>query len=81
MMQGLPEDYYQNYAKAISAVTKEDVMRVAKKYVDLNHLAIVVVGDRASVQAPLKATGIAPITLLDSDGNPVADAGSNKQDR
>jgi zinc protease len=71
-VQGLPDDYYQNYAKNVSAVTKEDLARVAKQYIDLNHLAIVIVGDRASVEAPLKATGIAPITLLDIEGNPAS---------
>ena len=49
-MQGLPEDYYQQYPKAVGAVTKEDVLRVAKKYVDVDHLAIVIVGDRASIE-------------------------------
>ena len=67
-LQGLPPDYYQNYAKAVRAVTKEDVLRVAKKYVDLEHLNIVIVGDRASIEAPLKATGIAPIVILDQEG-------------
>ena len=76
MVQGLPENYYQNYAKAVSAVTKEDLMRVANLYIDLNHLAIVIVGDRSAVEAALKATGIAPITILDTEGNPVAPAGS-----
>jgi zinc protease len=69
--QGLPDDYYQQYAKNVSAVTKEDVLRVAKRYIDLNHLAIVIVGDRSTVEASLKATGIAPITLIDIEGNPV----------
>jgi predicted Zn-dependent peptidase len=70
MVQGLPDDYYQQYAKNVSAVTKEDVLRVAKQYIDLNHLAIVIVGDRSEVEASLKATGIAPITNIDIEGNP-----------
>jgi zinc protease len=69
-IQGLPKDYYQQYAKAIAAVTVEDVVRVAKKYIDLDHLAIVVVGDRASIEAPLKGTNVAPIVSLDIEGNP-----------
>ena len=69
-VQNLPEDYYQTYAKNVSAVTKEDLLRVAKRYINLSNLAIVIVGDRASVEAPLKATGIAPITVLDIEGNP-----------
>jgi zinc protease len=68
--QGLPDDYFQQYAKNVSAVTKEDVLRVAKHYIDLNHLAIVIVGDRSQVEASLKATGIAPITYIDIEGNP-----------
>jgi zinc protease len=70
--QGLPDDYYQTYAKNVSAVTKEDLLRVAKRYIDLNHLAIVIVGDRAAVENSLKATGIAPITIIDIEGNPAA---------
>ena len=71
-VQNLPEDYYQTYAKNVSAVTKEDLLRVAKRYIDLPNLAIVIVGDRSVVEAGLKATNIAPITLLDVDGNPIA---------
>ena len=71
---GLPDNYYQNYAKAVSAVTKEDLTRVANLYIDLSHLAIVIVADRAAVEASLKATNIAPITILDLEGNPVGDS-------
>jgi hypothetical protein len=49
-------------------VKKEDVVRVAKQYIDMEHLTIVIVGDRASIEAPLRATGIAPITLTDIEG-------------
>jgi len=69
-VQNLPEDFYQQYDKNVSAITKEDVLRVAKQYIDLDHVAIVIVGDRTAVEAPLKATNVAPITLLDIDGNP-----------
>jgi predicted Zn-dependent peptidase len=69
-VQGLSDDYYQRYGRAVAAITREDVLRVAKTYVDVDHLAIVIVGDRASIEGPLKATGIAPITVLDDLGNP-----------
>jgi zinc protease len=68
--QGLPDDYYQRYASAIGPITADDVVRVARKYLDLDRLAIVIVGDRARIEAPLKATGVAPITLLDIEGSP-----------
>ena len=69
--QGLPDTYYQQYGAAVASVTKADVLRVAKQYIDLDHLNIVIVGDRASIEGPLKATGIAPIVVLDGEGNPV----------
>jgi zinc protease len=67
--QGLPDDYYQQYGKSINAVTKADLVRVAKQYIDLDHLSIVIVGDRAMIEGPLKATNIAPIVVLDIEGN------------
>ena len=67
-MQSLPDTYYQQYSKSIMAITADDVVRVAKKYVDLDHLAIVIVGDRKAIEAPLEATKIAPIAHLDIEG-------------
>jgi zinc protease len=71
-LQGLPETYFQQYGAMVAAVTKADVQRVAGKYLDLDHLAIVIVGDRASIEGPLKATGFGPIVHLDIDGKPAA---------
>jgi zinc protease len=67
--QSLPDTYYQEYASKISDIRKEDVLRVARQYIDLDHLSIVIVGDRATIEGPLKATGIAPIVLTDIEGN------------
>lgn len=52
-------------------MTREDLVRVARTNVDLRHLNIVIVGDRAVVEPQLRATGIAPIVPLDLDGRPV----------
>lgn len=67
-IQELPADYYLQYGKRIAAITKEDVVRVAKRYIDLDHLSIVIVGDRAATEASLQATGIAPIVPIEIDG-------------
>jgi len=69
--QDLPQTFYQDYPAKINAVTRDDLVRVARKYVDLQHLNIVIVGDRAVVEPLLQATGIAPIVLLDLEGRPV----------
>jgi len=72
-VQDLPDDYYQQFAKRIAAITKEDVLRVAKQYVTVDNLAIVIVGDRKAIEGPLKATNIAPIVYYDIEGNPVGE--------
>ncbi len=69
--QDLPETYFRDYAARVNAVTGDDLVRVARKYIDIDHMDLVIVGDRASVEAPLRATGIAPIQVLDNEGHPV----------
>lgn len=71
-VQGLPESYYRDYAARINAVTSDDLVRVARKYLDLDRINIIVVGDRAVIEEPLRKTGIAPIVRLDIEGKPVA---------
>ncbi len=81
LIDGLPDDYYQTYAKNVSAITKEDLLRVAKQYIDMGHLAIVIVGDRSKIESTLKATNIASITFLDIDGNPVGGGGTSSSNQ
>ena len=71
----MPESYFRDYAARINAVTRQDLVNAAKKYIDMDHLAIVIVGDRATIEAPLRATGIAPIVVLDADGKPIGPGG------
>ena len=40
-----PSDYWQTYRERVRAVTKEDLLRVAKKYLDPSQMAILVVGN------------------------------------
>ncbi|HMC56126.1 MAG TPA: pitrilysin family protein [Gemmatimonadaceae bacterium] len=70
-VQDLPDSYFQDYARNVNAVTAEDLTRVAKKYIDLDHLNMIIVGDRATIEEPLRKTGIAPIVVLDINGKPV----------
>ena len=70
-LRDLPERYYQDFAAKITAVTRDDLVRVAKKYLDVDHMNLVIVGDRAAIEESLRKTGIAPIVRLDVDGRPV----------
>jgi zinc protease len=67
----LPEDYWSQFQAGVKAVTAADVQRVARQYMDADHLAILIVGDRAKIEAPVRATGVAPVVILDAKGNPI----------
>jgi zinc protease len=67
-LYGLPLDYYNNYVQNIESVTQADVARVAQQYINPGSLAIVIVGDRKSIEAGLKATNVAPIVIRDMSG-------------
>jgi zinc protease len=47
---GLGMDYFEKYPKLIRAVTKEDVLRVAKKYLDPERYVLVVVANQSEAK-------------------------------
>ncbi len=79
---GLADDYFTKYQSKIEAVTKEDVARVASKYIDFEHLTILVVGDRKVIEPKLKEMPEARVVhVLDAEGNPQTEAGSDSAGR
>jgi zinc protease len=65
----LPFDFYEHYIARMSKLTASDVGQAAKKHVDPDRLAIVVVGDRRLIEPALRLANIAPIVLVDENGN------------
>ena len=70
-INNLPDDYYANYLKRIDAITREDLLEVAKKYVRPDKANIIVVGKADEVADKLKQFG--EITYYDAEGNKVDD--------
>ena len=70
-LYGLPLDYYNNYVESVEAVTQADVTRVAQQYINPGSLAIVIVGDRKTIEEALKSTNIGPISIRDMRGQPI----------
>lgn len=64
----LPEDYLQTYRDNVSAVTVEDVQRVAEKYIHPDKIAIVIVGDGEEILAQVKEYAD-EIEIFDTEGN------------
>src|SRR5262249_1352734 len=73
----LPADYWDTYPQKVSAITAADVERVAKKYIDMDHLQVVAVGDASKAREVLSKYG--KVELYDADGKPVGSTdNSNK---
>ena len=66
----VPLSFYNDYTQAIAAVTQADVQRVARQYIDPDKLAIVIVGDRKSIEPTLRATKIGDVVIVDATGRP-----------
>ncbi|HEV8394595.1 MAG TPA: pitrilysin family protein [Vicinamibacterales bacterium] len=63
---GLLADYWDTYPEKIAAVTAADVQRVAQKYIPLDDIVIVAVGDAAKIRASLATFGT--LEEWDADG-------------
>ncbi len=68
----LPADYWDTYPQMIAAVTAADVQRVASKYIDIDHLQVVAVGDAQKIGDVLRKYGT--VETLDTDGKPLGTA-------
>jgi zinc protease len=61
-----PEGYLENYRDNIARVTREDVLRVAKKYLHPDAMKLVVVGDERKFDQPLSTFGTVLEIKLDN---------------
>ena len=68
---GLPLDFYDQYPTRLAGVSGGDVAAAASKYIDTDHLIIVVTGDRATLEPALRAANIAPVVVVDPNGKPI----------
>jgi len=65
----LPEDYWDRYPDEIAKVSPEAVEQAARKYVDLDRLQFVCVGDAKEIKGVLKKYG--PVEVYDAEGKRV----------
>ena len=66
---GLPEDYWDTYPAHISAIGPQAVQQVARKYIDLDHLQLVCVGDAAQIRSVVAKYGA--VEAYDTAGKPL----------
>jgi predicted Zn-dependent peptidase len=60
----LPEGYFNEYVERILGITQADVQRAARKYIVPDQMAIIVVGDRATIEESIRALDLGPIENL-----------------
>jgi predicted Zn-dependent peptidase len=66
---GAPLNYYDNYIPSVQKMTKEDFLNVAKKYLDVSKMSIVISGDNEKIAPTLSKFG--NVESVDADGNPI----------
>lgn len=69
-LYNLPADYWDTYPQKVSAITIDDVQRAAQKYIDMNHLQVVAVGDASKARDVLAKYG--KVEEFDTEGKPTA---------
>jgi len=67
---GLSADYYQTFQAKIRAVTTEQLTEVVGRLITPGKQVWVVIGDKAKIEADLRAAGLGDVTELDADGKP-----------
>ncbi len=73
ILENLPADFYKTYLQKINAVTADDIIRVAQKYISYDNTRIIVVGNIAKMPDGLKKCGY-PVNLFDAFANPVTES-------
>lgn len=66
---GLPADYWDRYPEHVAKVDAAAVQNIAKKYIDLSHLQIVVVGDAKQISEAVSKYG--EVERFDADGKSI----------
>jgi zinc protease len=66
----LPMDYYATYAESVYAVTADQALAAAKKYLVPDRFVVVAIGDRAKIEPELRKLNL-PIEIRDADGRVV----------
>ncbi len=69
---GLPDDELERYRPAIEAVSADDVLAAAREHLDLERLAIVLVGDADAIATDVEALGLGELEVVRDDADPPA---------
>ncbi len=66
----LPDDYLETYRAKVRAITPEELLATARKYLDSANMQIVVVGDRAQIESQAALFG--ELEVFDAQGKRIS---------
>ena len=61
-------DYYTRYAQQVNAVTAEQALDVALRYLQPDRLVVIAVGDRKVIEPELQKLNLGAIEIRDAEG-------------
>jgi zinc protease len=67
VVYNLPEDTFTKFVSAVGNVTAGDLQRLAARYIQPDKMAVVVVGDRKSIEGPIRQLNLGPVTIVSID--------------
>jgi zinc protease len=63
-------DYYTRFAQQVNAVTADQALDVARRYLVPGRMVVVAVGDRKAIEADLQKLNLGTLEIRDAEGKP-----------
>jgi zinc protease len=67
---GYSDDYFDTYAAKVKSLKIADIQDAARTVIHPDNLIWIVVGDRAKIEAGIRALNLGDLHVIDADGNP-----------
>jgi predicted Zn-dependent peptidase len=67
VVYGLPDDYFERYVPNVLAVTAPAVQKTAQTSIQPSRFAVVVVGDRKTIEPGIRALNLGPVRVMSVD--------------
>jgi zinc protease len=67
VVYNLPDTFFSDYVPKIQAVSAADIERAARQYLPVDRFAVVVVGDLATIEKPIRDANLGPVRVVTTD--------------
>jgi zinc protease len=67
VVYNLPDDTFAKFVGAVTSVTAADLQKLAARYIQPDKMAVVVVGDRRTIEGPIRLLNLGPVNFITID--------------